>query len=282
MPELPEVETVRRGLEGFLVGKQIQDVHIFQNKLRWEIPASFKRDLTGQSVVQINRRGKYLCWLLTNKLCVVSHLGMSGSFSIYAKELGREFTKESLSNHDHVLFKISENSVLLYNDPRRFGSFDLTHCDALGAYPPLATLGVEPLGNEFNSNDLYKILQRKNTTIKVALLDQSIIAGVGNIYASEALWKSGISPKRKASRISMSSVQKLVEAIRLVLREAISSGGSTLRNYRTLSGNLGYFQHHFNVYDKENCPCPRADCDSIIARIMLGGRSTFYCKKCQR
>jgi len=282
MPELPEVETVRRGLEGFLVGKRIVRVQVLQSKLRREVPATLATDLTRQVVVRINRRGKYLCWDLSNDLCVVSHLGMSGSFTLYSKETGSSFSPQCITKHDHLIFHLENNAVVTYNDPRRFGSFDIIHTNDLNTFSSLASLGVEPLGNEFSSCYLYESFRKKSVPVKVVLLDQTIIAGVGNIYASEALWRSGISPKRKTDRISEKSIQNLVAAIRSVLQEAIASGGSTLRNYRGVTGSLGYFQHKFNVYERDKLSCPKEDCEGIIKRIVQGGRSTYYCIKCQK
>ncbi len=282
MPELPEVETVRKGLQQYMEGQSIGKVEVFTSKLRWELPESFEKNLINQTITTIARRGKYLILEVTNGHCLIIHLGMTGSFAIFSTNGFPKYDNSRRDKHDHVVFHLGNGIVIAYNDPRKFGMMDLIPESKLSSYPPLITLGVEPLGNGFDEKYLKYHLDRRSSPVKNFLLDQKVIAGIGNIYASEALWRAGISPRRKANRISQRKAGLLVTAIRDVLNDAIKSGGSTLRNYRSVAGNLGYFQHQFCVYDQEGEPCNNENCDGQINRIVQIGRSTFYCPSCQK
>jgi len=282
MPELPEVETVRKGLQQYMEGQSIGKVEVFTSKLRWELPESFEKNLSNQTITTIARRGKYLILEVSNGHCLIVHLGMTGSFAIFSTNGFPKYDNSLKDKNDHVVFHLGNGTVIAYNDPRKFGMMDLIPECNLGIYRPLKSLGVEPLGNGFDEKYLYTQLKTRSSPVKNFLLDQRVIAGIGNIYASEALWRAGISPLRKASRISQKKAGMLVVAIRDVLNDAINSGGSTLRNYRSVAGNLGYFQHQFCVYDQAGEPCKNADCSSYIRRIVQTGRSTFYCPSCQK
>ncbi|MCY3674142.1 MAG: bifunctional DNA-formamidopyrimidine glycosylase/DNA-(apurinic or apyrimidinic site) lyase [Paracoccaceae bacterium] len=282
MPELPEVETVRKGLQQYMEGQSIGKVEVFTSKLRWELPGSFEKNLSNQTITTIARRGKYLILEVSNGHCLIVHLGMTGSFAIFSTKGFPKYDNSRRDKHDHVVFHLRNGTVIAYNDPRKFGMMDLIPESELSIYPPLKTLGVEPLGNGFDEKYLKYHLDRRSSPVKNFLLDQKVIAGIGNIYASEALWRAGISPRRKANRISQKKAGLLVTAIRDVLNDAIKSGGSTLRNYRSVAGNLGYFQHQFCVYDQEGEPCSNENCDGQIHRIVQTGRSTFYCPSCQK
>jgi len=282
MPELPEVETVRKGLQQYMEGQSIGKVQVFISKLRWELPESFEKNLINQTITTMARRGKYLILEVSNGHCLIVHLGMTGSFAIFSTNGFPKYDHSRRDKHDHVVFHLGNGTVIAYNDPRKFGMMDLIPESKLSIYPPLKTLGVEPLGNGFDEKYLKYHLDRRSSPVKNFLLDQKVIAGIGNIYASEALWRAGISPRRKANRISQKKASLLVKAIRDVLNDAIKSGGSTLRNYRSVAGNLGYFQHQFCVYDQEGEPCSNENCDGQINRIVQTGRSTFYCPSCQK
>ncbi|MYE36254.1 MAG: bifunctional DNA-formamidopyrimidine glycosylase/DNA-(apurinic or apyrimidinic site) lyase, partial [Rhodobacteraceae bacterium] len=245
-------------------------------------PESFEKNLINQTITTIARRGKYLILEVSNGHCLIVHLGMTGSFAIFSTNGFPKYDHSRRDKHDHVVFHLGNGTVIAYNDPRKFGMMDLIPESKLSIYPPLKTLGVEPLGNGFDEKYLKYHLDRRSSPVKNFLLDQKVIAGIGNIYASEALWRAGISPRRKANRISQKKASLLVKAIRDVLNDAIKSGGSTLRNYRSVAGNLGYFQHQFCVYDQEGEPCSNENCDGQINRIVQTGRSTFYCPSCQK
>ncbi|MBO0332709.1 bifunctional DNA-formamidopyrimidine glycosylase/DNA-(apurinic or apyrimidinic site) lyase [Sneathiella sp. CAU 1612] len=278
MPELPEVETVCRGLEQALIGDQFTTVTLRRENLRFPFADGFAETLTGRRIEAIRRRAKYILMSLEGGDVMIGHLGMSGSFRIEPDpDPMRPFDK-----HDHVIFETARGLRVRYHDPRRFGFMLLTRAEVLDSHPQLAGIGPEPLGNEFNGPVLAERLAGRKTPIKIALLDQRVVAGVGNIYACEALHRSGISPKRQAANVKGRRADLLAAAIRTVLEEAIASGGSTLRNYSHTDGELGYFQHRFLAYDKENAPCPTVGCTGIIRRITQSGRSTFYCPKCQR
>ena len=278
MPELPEVETVCRGLEKALVGDRFTKVTLRRENLRFPFAEGFADTLQGRTVERIERRAKYILMTMEGGGVMIGHLGMSGSFRIESEPdpVG------AFDKHDHVIFETERGLRVRYHDPRRFGFMLLTTTELLDQHPQLANIGPEPLGNSFNGPVLAAQLLNRKTPIKAALLDQKTVAGVGNIYACEALFRSGISPKRLSSSIRGKRADALAAAIRTVLEEAIQSGGSTLRNYSQTSGELGYFQHRFLVYDKEGQPCPRDGCDGTIARLVQSGRSTFYCPKCQR
>lgn len=283
MPELPEVETVRRGLEPAMEGETIDKVELSRGDLRRPFPAGFARRIAGRKVERLERRAKYLVARLEGGLCLVMHLGMSGSFRIEG-----ETTKTDDRPHDHVRFLLGSGSRVIYNDPRRFGSMDLIDCDRLEETEPFKSLGIEPLAEDLDAAWLAKRLAGKATSIKAALLDQRIVAGLGNIYVCEALWEAGISPLRDAGSLvdargrPTAACRKLPGAIRKVLNAAIASGGSSLRNHFRADGTLGDFQHQFRVYGREGEACLRDSCRGTVKRIVQGGRSTFYCPKCQR
>ncbi len=282
MPELPEVETVRRGLERFLSGKAIRRVELFCRRLRRDVPEDLAEQLTGQRVGSIRRRGKFLLCELSNESCLVVHLGMTGSFTFFSSQLDSPWTAASITKHDHLILHLADEEAVVYNDPRRFGIIDIVPLSKLADYPWLASLGIEPLGNALSGRYLHDRFKGKSAPVKNVLLDQRIVAGLGNIYASEALWLAGISPKRKARQISIKRLGKLADTIRQVLHDAIRSGGSSLRNYRSVTGSMGYFQHQFKVYERTEAPCPKPECDGMIKRIVQSGRSTYYCMRCQK
>ncbi len=276
MPELPEVETVCRGLETALLNDTITCVSLYRKDLRFPFPDNMPAKLQGRTVVQISRRAKYILIRFDDDQILIGHLGMSGSFRI-EKQPGGEIVK-----HEHMIWETAKGHVIRYHDPRRFGFMLLSTVDDLDTHPRLQDLGPEPLGNAFSGPILANALKRRKSPIKTAILDQTIVAGVGNIYACEALYRSGISPKRQAYTVTGKRAEELADAIRTVLNSAIESGGSTLRDYTNTSGELGYFQHSFQVYDKEGKECPNTGCNSKIKRIVQSGRSTFYCSNCQR
>lgn len=276
MPELPEVETVRRGLAPALEGALITDARLYRADLRFPFPPDMATQLIGQRVVSVERRAKYLLIRLGSDDILLSHLGMSGRYRIYNE------TPPVLETHDHVELMTDGGMTIRYNDPRRFGFMDLFSSEAMASHKLLADLGQEPLSNAFDGASLGAALGGRNTAIKVALLDQRVVAGIGNIYASEALYRAGISPNRKARTIKGLRAERLATAIRDVLNDAIAAGGSSLRDHRQTSGELGYFQHNFNVYGRGGEKCPGCDCSGAIRQVVQGGRSTFYCAKRQR
>jgi formamidopyrimidine-DNA glycosylase len=274
MPELPEVETVLRGLKPVLEGRILTGVEVRAAGLRAPFPANMAERLTGRTVLALRRRAKYILADLSGGETLVLHLGMSGRIRFF---LPTEFTPQ---RHDHVLF-FSEAATVAFNDSRRFGLMTLIETDRLADRPPLAGLGPEPLSETFTPDVLVKALAGKRTAIKAALLDQTVVAGLGNIYVCEALFRAGISPLRPAGTIEHPAV--LVRAIKAVLSEAIAAGGSTLRDARFLgaSGELGLFQNRLRVYDRKGEACMRRGCPGVIARVKQAGRSSFYCPVCQ-
>jgi len=292
MPELPEVETVRRGLEPAMEGERFVKVDVRRGDLRWPLPKDFAQRLKGKTVTGLGRRAKYLLADLSSGDVLVMHLGMSGSFHVFhekGKHLGRYYHDRSKHvAHDHVVFHMSSGASVTFNDPRRFGSMKLVARDKLDAEPLLKGLGPEPLGNEFDAAMLARACHGKKTSLKAALLDQRVVAGLGNIYVCEALYCGRLSPKRQASTIagrngeSNERAERLVEAIKAVLQAAIKAGGSSLRDHRQTDGDLGMFQHDFQVYDREGEPCRTPGCKGIVKRIVQNGRSTFYCPICQK
>ena len=276
MPELPEVETVKRGLSPFLAGRKIVSVEKARPDLRWPIPRSLEHVLTGTRVLKLERRGKYILWYTQDGMVMILHLGMSGRVLI-TKDLPK-----AKNAHDHLIFETEDGFFIRYNDPRRFGFIDIVPLKNLAEYRSLAALGPEPLSNEFNASALRQKINKKQSPIKSVLLDQTIIAGLGNIYVCEALHRSGISPRRKAKNISENKIDSLVIAIRVVLQDAINAGGSTLKDHLQTTGEMGYFQHQFRVYSREGEECMKKSCSGIIKRIIQSGRSTFFCGKCQR
>tara|TARA_B100000700_G_scaffold152827_1_gene169611 strand:- start:151 stop:981 length:831 start_codon:yes stop_codon:yes gene_type:complete len=276
MPELPEVETVKRGLSPFLAGRKIVSVEKTRPDLRWPIPGSLEPVLTGARVLKLERRGKYILWHTQDEMVMILHLGMSGRVLIT-----RDLPKVK-NAHDHLTFKTEDGIFIRYNDPRRFGFVDVVPLKNLAEYPSLAALGPEPLSNAFNASALRQKINKKQSPIKSVLLDQTVIAGLGNIYACEALHRSGISPRRKAKNISENKIDGLVIAIRIVLQDAINAGGSTLKDHLQTTGEMGYFQHQFRVYSRAGEGCMKKSCLGTIKRIIQSGRSTFFCGKCQR
>ena len=283
MPELPEVETVRRGIAPVLEGAVFRNVKVNRPDLRWPFPERMKERLEGATVLALRRRSKYILADLDSHETLLIHLGMSGRILVSGDPMGRFVHDHPLAEkHDHVVFDISNGARLTYNDPRRFGAMDLIATDGLDDHPLISVLGPEPLGNEFNSNDFYHKTSVRNSPIKSVLLDQGVVAGLGNIYVCEALFRSGIDPRRKANRISKQRIETLTVHIRDVLSEAIEAGGSSLKDFRQADGELGYFQHNFDVYGREGEPCQNTACGAKIARVVQSGRSSFYCPKCQR
>ena len=283
MPELPEVETVRRGLAPVMEGVVIARADVNRPDLRWPFPPDMAARLTGQRVERLRRRSKYVLADLGSGETLLVHLGMSGRMLVSGDPLGA-FVHEhpAAEKHDHVVLHMENGARITFNDPRRFGAMDLMPTATADAHKLLAVLGPEPLGNDFHESVLIDAFKGRNTPVKSALLDQRIVAGLGNIYVCETLFRAGISPKRRAGRIAARRVGDMVPIIRTVLEEAIEAGGSSLRDFRQADGELGYFQHSFDVYGREGQPCKRAGCDGVIARAVQSGRSSFYCPKCQR
>jgi len=292
MPELPEVETVRRGLAPVMLGARIDKVVLRRADIRFPFPASFERRLTGRRIVDMSRRAKYLLFRLDSDETLIAHLGMSGSFRIEKTAVSTpgSFLHERSKDpkHDHVVMVLDNGYVVTYNDPRRFGFMDLAASGALAEHPRLSGLGAEPLAPEFDAPFLAKLFAGARTSLKAGLLDQKRIAGLGNIYVCEALFRARLAPSRPASILAdgrgapTRAAAAIAEAIRNVLEEAIEAGGSTLRDHRQANGEFGYFQHVFKVYDREGLRCVRERCRGIIARTVHSGRSTFYCGSCQR
>ncbi len=293
MPELPEVETVRRGLEPALVGARLVDIDQRRPDLRFPFPENFSARLQGRRVEALGRRAKYLLADLDDSNVLVMHLGMSGSFRI--EDPAREPNGAAApgfpvkdSAHDHVSFALSTGTKITYNDPRRFGFMLLIPRHDLADHALFRKVGVEPLGNELDGARLAALLAGKTTSLKAALLDQTLVAGLGNIYVCEALHRAGLSPRRAAGSLARKDggptqrADRLAGAIREVLLEAIAAGGSSLRDHRQADGALGYFQHSFRVYDREDFPCPRPGCGGTVERIAQNGRASFFCNTCQR
>src|SRR5476651_928622 len=292
MPELPEVETVRRGLQPVMEGSKIVKAEIRRKDLRFAFQKDFVARLDGQTVTGLGRRAKYLLTDLSSGDVLLMHLGMSGSFRVTngsETEPGAYYHDRSKDQaHDHVIFQMSSGARIAFNDPRRFGCMKLIKRAKLEQEPLLRSLGPEPLGNAFDAAMLAAACDGKKTSLKAALSDQKVVAGLGNIYVCEALHRARISPKRMASTIAMKSgapharAENLVDAIKAVLNDAIKAGGSSLRDHRQTSGALGMFQHNFRVYDREGQKCPTLKCTGTIKRIVQTGRSTFFCPVCQK
>jgi formamidopyrimidine-DNA glycosylase len=301
MPELPEVETVRRGLQPVMEGSRIARMEVRRKDLRFPFQRDFARRLTGQTVTGLGRRAKYLLADLTSGDVLLMHLGMSGSFRVVTGE--QQQTAGSFHHpraedraHDHVVFHMSSGASVVFNDPRRFGYMKIIARRAIEQEPLLRDLGPEPLGNEFDAAMLARSCANKKTSLKAALLDQRVVAGLGNIYVCEALYRAHLSPRRLAATLATKSGQRrgmpggeptdharrLVGAIHAVLNQAIKAGGSSLRDHRQTSGELGYFQHSFQVYDREGEKCSTANCSGVVRRFTQNGRSTFWCPKCQK
>ena len=283
MPELPEVETVRAGLAPVMEGAVIARAEVNRPDLRWPFPERMAERLTGARVERLRRRSKYILADLDTGETLLIHLGMSGKMLISGAQVGARYHDHPApQKHDHVVFEMEGGARITFNDPRRFGAMDLFRTEAEAEHWLIRNLGPEPLGNGFDEAYLAAALKGRNTPIKAALLDQRIVAGLGNIYVCEVLHRCGIHPARKAGRLSSARAASLVPQVREVLREAIAAGGSSLRDYRQADGDLGYFQHGFRTYDREGEPCPREGCDGTIRRIVQSGRSTFFCPRCQR
>jgi formamidopyrimidine-DNA glycosylase len=291
MPELPEVETVRRGLAPVMEDARFEKVEARRADLRWPLPKDFARRLQGETVRGLGRRAKYLLADLSSGEVLLMHLGMSGSFRVHhdgaAHTPGKYHRARSESLvHDHVIFHMSSGARIVFNDPRRFGFMKLVRRAALADDPLMRAIGPEPLGNEFDATLLARACAGKKTSLKAALSDQHVVAGLGNIYVCEALHRARLSPRRRASTIVArdgapnARAAALVEGIKAVLKDAIEAGGSSLRDHRRTDGELGAFQHNFRVYDRAGEPCPRRD-GGKIRRITQGARSTFFCPVCQ-
>jgi formamidopyrimidine-DNA glycosylase len=297
MPELPEVETVMRGLDSLLTGQRIVKVRLARGDLRFPFPPDFAKRVEGRTVLRLKRRAKYILAFLEGGEVMILHLGMSGRFTVIDAK-GRmtglgEFYEEGAAPdggaglHDHVVFTREDGLRVIYTDPRRFGLMDLVGETELDAHKLLAQIGVEPLGNEFGAAYLAQAFRGRKAPLKAALLDQRLIAGLGNIYVCEALYRARLSPKRKAGSLVKKNaydprLEDLVRHIRAVLLEAIAAGGSTLRDFIHPEGQKGSFQQVFAVYDREGEKCRRRSCGGTIKRIVQSGRSTFYCPKCQK
>lgn len=279
MPELPEVETVCRGLAKALIGARITAAAAHRKDLRLPMPKNLAANITGRTIVNVKRRAKYILIALDNNQTLLLHLGMSGRLVLSQDDL-------PLRKHDHISLSFNNGMHARFNDPRRFGICDLVPTDEIQKHKLLRHLGIEPLGGDLTASRLVALLGGRKTSIKIALLDQRLVVGIGNIYASEALFHASINPKRFAGSIKYGEIKKLVPAIRKVLNAAIKAGGSSLRDYVRADGELGYFQHHFAVYDRTGLKCPGCICDISktkgIHRITQGARSTFYCATKQK
>lgn len=301
MPELPEVETVRRGLQPVMEGFRIVKMEVRRKDLRFPFQRDFVARLAGQTVTGLGRRAKYLLADLASGDVLLMHLGMSGSFRVVKDDDSSapgqfHHMRGKDGAHDHVVFHMSSGAAIVFNDPRRFGYMKVIARKALDEEPLLSGLGPEPLGNEFDAAMLARSCANKKTSLKAALLDQRVVAGLGNIYVCEALFRAHLSPRRLAATLATKAGQRkgvaggeptdhakrLVTAIHAVLNQAIKAGGSSLRDHRQTSGELGYFQHSFQVYDREGEKCQTAGCGGIVKRFTQNGRSTFWCPKCQK
>jgi len=296
VPELPEVETVRRGLQPAMEGARIERVQLNRPDLRFPLPKGFAERLGGRRIIGLSRRAKFLLAEIEDAPLLICHLGMSGSFRIEEEGADRlpgtfHHERSKAAAHDHVIFHLAgadgASRRVIYNDPRRFG-FMLFAEEGAAAHPMLSGLGVEPTGNALSGDLLRTLFDGRAAPLKAVLLDQRAIAGLGNIYVCEALWRARLSPLRAAGTLAgpgKRAAEKraaLATAIRDVIAEAIAAGGSSLRDHILTDGSLGYFQHSFSVYDREGEPCPRLDCNGVIRRVVQSGRSTFYCPACQK
>lgn len=297
MPELPEVETVMRGLSPVLVGRSIAGVELRRAGLRFPFPVGFAARLKGRQVVGLQRRAKYILVNLDDGHCLLVHLGMTGRFTVLDENarpnnLGEFYFEQGADGagsgpHDHVVFRLDNGVQIVYTDHRRFGVMDLLHENEMASHKLLKDIGVEPLGNEFSASFLADRFRKKSAPLKAALLDQRIIAGLGNIYVSEVLHRSRLSPRRKARTLVRRSthdarLNDVVRHVRDILNEAIAAGGSTLRDFSSTDGSAGAFQQRFAVYDRAGEKCQTPGCRGTIRRIVQSGRSTFYCPSCQK
>jgi formamidopyrimidine-DNA glycosylase len=292
MPELPEVETVRRGLEPAMVGARIVAVEQRRPDLRFPFPERFAERLQGREVIGLGRRAKYLLADLSSDEVLIMHLGMTGRFLVNhngASFAPGEFYDEAVGEgtHDHVVFRLSNGAHIIYSDARRFGFMDLVASQALGESRHFRNMGIEPLGNELSGEAIARLFHKRKAPMKAALMDQRLIAGLGNIYVCEALFRAGLHPEAPAGLLATATgkprakAHLLAQTIRDVLTEAVEAGGSTLRDYAQTDGSLGYFQHSFRVYDREGEACVTPGCRGTVRRLVQGGRSTFYCPSCQ-
>ncbi|PAY10436.1 DNA-formamidopyrimidine glycosylase [Bradyrhizobium sp. UFLA03-84] len=293
MPELPEVETVRRGLQPAMEGSKILKAEARRKDLRFPFQKDFIARLEGQTITGLGRRAKYLMADLNSGDVLLMHLGMSGSFRVLKDEGGAtpgqfHHARSDDRTHDHVVFHMSSGAAVVFNDPRRFGYMKIIARNAIEDEPLLKGLGPEPLGNEFDAAMLARSCHNKKTSLKAALLDQRVVAGLGNIYVCEALFRSHLSPRRLAATLATKKAEptdhakRLVDAIHSVLNQAIKAGGSSISDHRLTNGDLGYFQHSFQVYDREGEKCRTSGCEGIVKRFTQNGRSTFWCPKCQK
>ena len=283
MPELPEVETVIRGLAPVIEGQKITKAAVNRPDLRWPFPENMAARLEGQCILKLRRRSKYILADLSSKETLLIHLGMSGRILISGNPLGRHVHQNrSPEKHDHVVLDFLNEARITFNDPRRFGAMDLFDTASESSNKFLAHLGPEPLGDQFDHETFVKNIKKRRSPIKSVLLDQRIIAGLGNIYVCETLFRAGISPKKTADKISLVRLKNLSPNIKDVLTEAIDAGGSTLRDFKHTDGKLGYFQYNFDVYGREGKPCSRPACLGHIKRFVQSGRSSFYCPRCQK
>ena len=274
MPELPEVETVRRALHKYILGKELKEVCVRNPNLRWPVPTEqVNQFVVGQKVKSVDRRAKYILVHLHNGHVLMLHLGMSGIMRIVT-------ASEALAPHDHVIFSLGEYGELRFNDARRFGSIDVVHREALGEHPRIKNLGVEPLSTDFTGHELFLSSRKLSVSVKNFLMNSRYVVGVGNIYACESLFRAGINPKRAAGKISQQRYLSLAQRVKETLSEAITQGGTTLKDFRRPEGKPGYFRISLNVYDREGDAC--GQCEGVIKRITQSGRSTFYCPSCQQ
>ncbi|GIQ76085.1 formamidopyrimidine-DNA glycosylase [Bradyrhizobium sp. RD5-C2] len=293
MPELPEVETVRRGLQPAMEGSKILKAEARRKDLRFPFQKDFIARLEGQTITGLGRRAKYLMADLNSGDVLLMHLGMSGSFRVLKQDGAAapgkfHYPRSEDRAHDHVVFHMSSGAAVVFNDPRRFGYMKIIARNAIEDEPLLKGLGPEPLGNEFDAAMLARSCHNKKTSLKAALLDQRVVAGLGNIYVCEALFRSHLSPRRLAATLATKKAEptdhskRLVDAIHSVLNQAIKAGGSSISDHRLTNGDLGYFQHSFQVYDREGETCRTSGCGGIVRRFTQNGRSTFWCPKCQK
>jgi len=291
MPELPEVETVRRGLLPALVGARLERVEARRPDLRFPLPEGFVQRLSGAVVTDLTRRAKYLLAPLDRGDTLIMHLGMTGRFDVEgadkqarppSRELGVfHYAPPRDPKHAHIVFETDRGCRITYSDPRRFGFMDLIPTDKLAEHPYFKKMGPEPLGPDFDAGLLARAFKDRKQNPKTLLLDQHVVAGLGNIYVCEALNRARISPLKPAGKVKKAKLAVLADAVREILVEAIEAGGSSLRDYASTGGELGYFQHRFRVYDREDCPCPTPGCSGVIQRVAQAGRSTFFCPVCQ-
>ena len=289
MPELPEVETVRRGLSPVINNKNILKLDQRRPDLRWPFPKNMAKRLKNVQITDISRRSKYLLIKLSSEETLIIHLGMSGRLLVLCDSNRKmtqlsnfNFNTHKIEKHDHIIMHLEGGLRVVYNDPRRFGAMDLALTRKVYSHKWLVKLGPEPLGNEFSSDYLYRRLQKKKSSIKAALLDQNVVAGLGNIYVSESLWLSGISPIRKAHKVQQFEVEKLTSSIRSILTSAIDSGGTSLNDFRQVGGELGYFKQSLNVYGRYDQKCTNNYCSGMIRTVKQSGRTSYYCDHCQK